>query len=519
MTTEKTLTDMARYKADPWAFLTECIFTQDSVDQDQPVKAFPSHFEYLHFFTRLWQREKMLAVPKSRRMTMSWCCLALTLWDLLFHPGKQWAVVSKKEDDSAELVARIQFMYNRIPAERIPKALLPKIRGGKMTKSPPKIEFDFGNDLTSTVSGFPMGADQLRQFTFSGIFGDECAFWEVAEEFYTGAKPTTDGGGRMVLVSSRSPGFFKKIVFDQINNQTDKFPEIPPAKPRSPMQGVQIWKNPKNRFVVMDLHYSANPEKRSEAFKTALMQALPMHQFLREYERNWQTFAGMPVYPDFQEHIHCPVKRPRAQTGLPLLAGIDFGLTPAFILGQLQNTSLKLFGEMVSQNESIKTFFPKVLEHLRLHYPQWPLDQIIFFIDPAGFNRNENDERTCALEMQEIAPGIQLEPGPVAWERRREAVEHYLLSISRDGAGLEIDAQACPVLVEGFKGGYRYPDKMTEVEALKPRPIKNAYSHPHDALQYLADGARSKAEQHDITHIPAPQYNFNHTSRRNTYGY
>ena len=512
-TVESAIQRFERYRLDPWAFLSECVYTQDPVDETAPIKLYPGHREYLELFVRLWERKKMLAIPKSRRMTMSWTCIPLALWDCLFHQGKAWAFVSKKEDDSRELVERAHFSYNRIPEDKIPKSLLPQLRAGKMTQSPPKLIFEFGNGNVSKIEGYPTGGNQLRQFGFSGIFVDEAAFQPEFEEMYAGAKPTTDGGGRIVLVSSRSPGFFKKIVFDQINNPSTNFPEIPPVAIKNPMQGVELWTNPTNKFTIMDIHYTADPEKRGAEFRESMKAAMPLHQFLREYERNWETFSGLTVYPNFREDIHCPVKKPEAQLGLPLLVGVDFGLTPAVVIGQLQGNSLKLLAEMCAQNESIKTFFPKVLSFLKTHFREWNVtEQIIFIIDPAGFNRNENDERTCALEMQEILPGITLEPGPVAWEKCREFVEHYLLYIDKEGAGLELDRASCPVLVAGFKGGYRYKDSTADIEPDKVRPLKDAYSHPHDALQYLCYGARQKALAHSVTHIPRPIYNFKHSN-------
>lgn len=516
MTESEALKNYLRYSKDPWAFLTECVFTRDAVDEAQPVKLFPNR-EYLRLFTLLWLKEKKIAVPKSRRMTMSWTCIALTLWDCIFHKGREWAFVSKKEDDSAELVSRADFIFRRIPGTKIPKSLLPKIKGGKMTKSPPRLEFDFGNNDTSYIMGFPMGADQLRQFTFSGIFGDECAFWEVAEEFYTGAKPTTDGGGRMILVSSRSPGFFKKIVFDKINAKSMNFPELPPAPVKRPMEGIELWKNPTNEFLVIDTHYTADPEKRHESFRESLKATLPLHQYLREYERNWQTFSGLPVYPNFRSDLHCPENKPKAHLGLPLLVGIDFGLTPAAVVGQLQGNSLKILEEHVSQNEGIVTFMPKVLAALKQSFPEWTTDNIHFFIDPAGFQRAQTDARTCAQEMSE-AGCKHIEPGPVAWEKRKSAVEHFLIYVDKEGAGLEINEERCPLIVEGFRGAYRYADSQSEVESQKPRPIKNAWSHPHDALQYLAYGSQQLNTQ-ITTNIPIPTYGFQKESAQGRLNY
>lgn len=516
---ESAIERYARYKSDPWAFLSECIYTQDPVDEKQPIKLYPGHRDYLKFFVKLWLRRKHIAVPKSRRMTMSWSCIPLALWDCIFHQGKTWAFVSKKEDDSRELVERAYFSFSRIPQDKIPPSLLPSIKGGKMTQSPPKLIFEFGDGSTSKIEGYPTGGNQLRQFGFSGIFVDEAAFQPEFEEMYAGAKPTTDGGGRMILVSSRAPGFFKKIVFDQINSKSNNFPEIPPVPIKNPMQGVELWENPSNRFTVMDIHYTADPEKRSPSFRQALKETMPLHKFMREYERNWETFEGLAVYPNFREDIHCPLQKPEAHIGLPLLVGVDFGLTPAFVLGQLQGNSLKILAEMTAQNESIKTFFPKFLSFLRQHFKEWDLQKnVFFFIDPAGFNRNENDERTCALEMQDILPNINIEPGPVTWEKRREAVEHFLLYVDKDGAGLELDRANCPTLVSGFKGGYRYADAASNLEPSKVRPLKDAYSHPHDALQYLAYGARQKQTAYNIISIPRPQYNFAHNKTQTPLG-
>lgn len=507
---DTTLQRYNAYRNDPWLFLTECVFTRDAVDADNPVKLFPN-YDYIKFLVRAWQRKKKIAIPKSRRMTASWTFISLALWDVIFHRGREWAFVSKKEDDSMELVARAEFIYNKIPPDKIPKVLLPTIKGGRMLKSPPKLEFDFGNNEISYIAGFPMGADQLRQFTFSGLLGDECAFWPNAEEFYTGAKPTTDGGGRMILISSRSPCFFKKLVFDKINFKGNNFPEVPPAPVKVPMQGVEIWENPNNEFLIIDLHYTAHPDKRDPNFQQALKNSLPLHQYLREYERNWQTFAGMPVFPNFRRDIHIAKTKLSPHLGLPLLFGWDFGLTGACIVGQLQGNSLKVFKEWVTKNEGVQTFAPKVMNEVKLMFPEWnnPHKDHFHFVDPAGFQRAQTDLRTCVQEMSESAPIYNIEPGPINFTQRKGAVEHFLLYIDKDGAGLEINQEDAPTLVEGFAGGYRYADSQSDVESKKPEPIKDAYSHPHDAFQYLCYGAT----QHTNTslnniNIPTPTYSF-----------
>jgi hypothetical protein len=45
----------------------------------------------------------------------------------------------------------------------------------------------------------------------------------------------------------------------------------------------------------------------------------------------------------------------------------------------------------------------------------------------------------------------------------------------------------CQVLRKGFNGGYKYRRiQVTGEERFTEEPMKNQYSHPHDALQYVA---------------------------------
>jgi hypothetical protein len=436
---------------------------------------------------------------------MSWCCIALFLWDTLFHRGRFNGLVSKKEDDAADLIARAEFIYQHIPTEKIPRALLPKIKNGRMSKQPPLLEFE---ETGSKLQGFPMGSDQLRQFTLSGILGDEAAFWDNAEKFYSASKPTLDGGGRMTLISSRSPGFFKKIVFDRIDDIDLNFAEVPPAPVKHPMEGVEMWRNPRNGFVVFDLNYRANPAKRSPEWVESVRRSLPRRDFEMEYERSWHTFEGLPVYGDFNRAIHVSGYGLEPKVGIPLLLGWDFGLTPAAILGQLCEGRLTIFKEYVGTNVGIVRFGADVWQDLRTNYTAWThnAESCLSFIDPAGFQRSQVDERTCAAALRE-AGFARTEPGPIDFEARRQSVEYFMLRQTRDGSAFLLDPNRTATLIEGFAGGYRYADGETDRQSAKLRPLKDRYSHPHDALQYLAAGARGKLASYRID-IPPPHYGF-----------
>jgi len=156
-------------RSDPWLFLKYAVFTHDEVDMEDPIKRFPSHLLYLRFLTLMWQKKKRIAVPKSRRLTVSWTFIGLALWDAIFHKGRSWALVSKKELDSLELIQRANFIYEHIPVEIIAPELLPKRKRNEMQSSPPVVEFP---EIHSKLMGFPSGANQMRQRGFSGLFFD-----------------------------------------------------------------------------------------------------------------------------------------------------------------------------------------------------------------------------------------------------------------------------------------------------------------------------------------------------------
>ncbi len=510
---EDVLARYERYRNAPWDFLTECVFTHDEVDQENPIKPFPAHLDYLRFLCLMWVRKKRLAIPKSRRLTVSWTFIALALWDVIFHKGRSWAFVSKKEEDSKELVQRANFIFAHIPPERIPPDLLPKLKRGEMQSSPPVMEFA---DIHSKIMGFPSGGNQLRQRGFSGILEDECAFWEDAEAAYASAEPTIKGGGRMVMVSTRYPGFFKKIVYDQLDAKDLNFSEIPPVTPQSPMEGIDVWTNPRNGFTVVDLSHRANPAKRGQAFEEGLRLTLPIHIYNMEYGKSWSNFAGKSVYEDFNPGLHLTYAKPKLHVGLPLLLGWDSsGLTPAAILAQLQEEQLVIFKEIIGIGKGAARFCPFVAEVIRLEFPQITdiSEQTISWTDPAGMKRAETNERTYLSYIIE-AGFKQVRPGPMTWERRKESVTERLVGLARGKPKIVIYEEGCPVLTAGFKGGFRYPDKFMEAEPDKIRPIKDIHSHPHDGLQYLCGGLKSYIKTDYDYEDTTPTYGFQKEQHR-----
>lgn len=197
--------NMEIYHTNPWAMVEDgLIWTLDGTDLLNPVKQFPDQ-PWLKEITMRWMEERFIAVVKSRRMLISWLFCFLHTWLMMFREGASIYFVSQKEEKSDELVKRCTFIYDHIPESEMLKP------ASKATYCKLAIP-----GLSSFIMGIPEGARQLAQYTGTALFFDEFAHWDYARETFMAAKPTTEGGGKITLVSSPREGFYKELCFDMI---------------------------------------------------------------------------------------------------------------------------------------------------------------------------------------------------------------------------------------------------------------------------------------------------------------
>ena len=183
------------------------------------------------------------------------------------------------------------------------------------------------------------------------------------------------------------------------------------------------------------------------------------------------------VYEDFNANIHLVHYAPDLAVGLPILLGWDSsGLTPAVVIAQLQEEQLIIFRELIGSGMGATRFVPWVAQYLMSEFPQVTdiSRQTRSFFDPAGFKKNEITEQTYLSAM--VAGGFtEITPGPMTWEKRREAVTERLVGLANKEPKLVVYEKGCPILAAGFKGGYRYSDSVANLEPDKVRPLKDIH--------------------------------------------
>jgi hypothetical protein len=188
---------------------------------------------------------------------------------------------------------------------------------------------------------------------------------------------------------------------------------------------------------------------------------------------------GKPVYPEYNDDLHCREIQPIRDR--PLIIGLDYGLTPAAVICQLSpRGQLLVLDELCAEDMGISQFARDVLKpHLQTTWNGYGFSAVG---DPAGNRRAESDEKTCFMELAE--QGIAASPAiSNDFLKRRESVAKYLTRLT-DGKPTLLVHPRCTRVRKGFMGGYCF--KRLQVGGEKYRDVadKNAYSHPHDALQY-----------------------------------
>jgi hypothetical protein len=163
--------------------------TLDELHFNQPVRQFPDR-PHLRELAKLFAENPLIILFKSRQMQVSWLFCALILWNCL-QPGRRWLVVCKKFEAADDLLARMWFIYKKLPTFLVPKAVR---KQGFITIAHPEGD--------SIIQAAAQTSEDPRQYTFTGVWFDEAAWTDNAAQLHAALMPTIQGGGRFIATSS-----------------------------------------------------------------------------------------------------------------------------------------------------------------------------------------------------------------------------------------------------------------------------------------------------------------------------
>lgn len=235
--------------------------------------------------------------------------------------------------------------------------------------------------------------------------------------------------------------------------------------------GWAVYKQPSGRG-----NYAENVENLPEGYYDTQGRS---EEYIRVYidGEYGLSSAGQPVYKYFRPDYHIADGSISHISGgiRPVVIGMDLGLTPAAVLGQLDARGRALIlAEAVSFDMGVQRFIRTVLKPLL--YTRFPGANIIVAVDPAGVQRAQTDERSAIdIIKAEGLKVIAARTNNVT--ARLGAVDDFLMRHA-DGDSAFVMDPSCTALKSAMMGGYRFHPKTGAID-------KNKHSHVAEALQYL----------------------------------
>jgi phage FluMu gp28-like protein len=189
------------YAKNPWKFFCQQVVTKDesaAITEENVDRRYrwPKDFEYLKEVLTVLQNEPLVAIPKSRRMMVSWLLSAFFIWDARYHANGALFYMSETEQKAAFAVdKRCLFIEENLvdPAFR-------KNVNTSRTKTGLVGHITYPNE--SYIWALASGGDVLRQYTATRIFIDESEFQDEAPGTVRAALPMVENGAQLIMASS-----------------------------------------------------------------------------------------------------------------------------------------------------------------------------------------------------------------------------------------------------------------------------------------------------------------------------
>lgn len=282
--------------------------------------------------------------------------------------------------------------------------------------------------------------------------------------------------------------------------------ECPPFA-EEPCPGTARWVNPHNQFTIFALHYSADERKRTSQWKEEASRGVPPADWDQEYELDFESWSGQPVYSSFRQYRHVSQEKLTWTRRRHMWRGWDLGCH-AVVWAQLCDGHLYIYGS----RQTIGSFGPK-----ETRYREHELDcsGLSYFIDrikelsaewfpgaqwkdaapPDAWHETKIHQGTPIRIFH--AAGLRPIPSPTQdIQLRVDSVESWLLAMEKGEPALLIDPSAI-VVIDAFAGGYA---RSRDGAGYKPEK-DSGYDHPMDGLQTITlclpmkSRGRSKPEE------------------------
>lgn len=463
-----------RCKHDPWFFKQKLIYTIDELDKETSVKRIPA-WPHLPHLTKVIAQHDMILIEKARHVFATWSVLGDILHDALFHDHRRSFVQCMKGEDACEHISmrtarsqrfgrgRIRAMYDHLPPGWF--------SGAEWYQG----EVSFENH--SVIKALPGGAGQVREYTVSMYFSDEAAYTDEFEDTWTAAKPSVEGGGKLIAVTTPNHKEAFYYLFKEFRGT---------GLVHEPVPGMRV-EECANGMALVTLNWWVVPG-HDVAWYAKATAGLSPAKARQEYDIDYGVFEGMPVYPQFRREAH--IKKLEYRPDIPVVRGWDFGYRRAVcVFAQVVGRDLHILGGVSTKQESTKMLAMAVVQASHdLFGPDAEYDDVG---DPAGSGDRGASEIT-SMEILENHPfNISLR-----WSKTgiMDGVDKVskLLQENRFRVNAAVE---CEIIVDALAGGYSF-NKTGDL------PKKDGiHDHWMDAVRYIVENSFDAADD-ELPPIP-----------------
>ena len=281
--------------ADPTYFIDSFCWIEDKVHREWlPFKLWDSQRAAL----RTIANNRQVIILKARQLGLTWLIICYALWTMLFRQNSGILLFSRRETEASELLDRIRAVHHRLPSQLRAQVTVDNTA-----------EFVLGQ-IGSSARCFSTTKHSGRSYSATMAVVDEADFIPDLKALLNAVKPTIDGGGRLILLSTANksdPGSeYKRVWADAVKGFNGYSPIFLPWDAHPGRD--QVWyAHQRADYELDDLYqeYPANPE-----------QALSPRRSSKRFSPEWLTRCrgdAVPLpnklgLPGFTAYAH-PLKR------------------------------------------------------------------------------------------------------------------------------------------------------------------------------------------------------------------
>jgi hypothetical protein len=253
-------------------------------------------------------------------------------------------------------------------------------------------------------------------------------------------------------------------------------------------QGLRIWKNARNGFVVCRLHFTADARKRSPEWEAAARQGMSEAKFRQEFHIDYGAHLGEKVFPEIlsrREEIVCregPYEFNQWPKSLAMWAGFDYGSknpSSMHVYTIVDGVTYALW-ELYQPCKNIIEFIRAMKE-----CPYW--DQLRYIVhDPDMQNLKMRDMQSGAMTTVRS----QFEQlGVHKWLAGNNNEQAWLVQMQKHWCGPEISfkiLECCPRMINEFESATYVSMTEKQLETSNSREaIVDKNNHAMDDCKYF----------------------------------